>query len=97
MKPFLKRLWKLTKVCFGIVLILSIVLFAIRMILVLFDRTELTNTVTMSSITIVIAIASIPGILSQFFSLFRKKKIILNTPCPHCNQNVHWTFEEEYD
>ncbi|GEM_PF-2147850 len=102
MKLKLKKVWRWVKIIYGLLFIFLIVLLIIVLGLILTgalkDQQALQNTVTMNSITLVMAMLSLPGILVQLTSLLfinEKKTFRATTKCPNCRQLVDIKLTED--
>jgi hypothetical protein len=98
----LKKIWRWTKIAYGLIFIFAIVVLisvlGIIMTGVLRDQQALQNTVTINSITLVMALLSLPGVLVQLTSLLfinEKKTFTATKKCPNCRQLVDIKLTED--
>ncbi|WP_145047887.1 hypothetical protein [Paenibacillus xylanexedens] len=98
----IKNIWKWIKIGYGIFFILSIVGFvgvlAFLMFGMLRDDKALVNTAAMSSVTLLLGIASLPGVLVQLLSLLeinQKKTFTATKKCPNCRHTIDLKITED--
>lgn len=98
----MKKLWRWIKIVYGITFIFSIVALVTVLGFLLFnilvDKQALVNTATINSITLIMGLVSLPGILVQLLSLLdvnQKKTYTLEQKCPNCKHLVDFKLTED--
>ncbi|MGN7167940.1 hypothetical protein ACTHSJ_18940 [Paenibacillus cellulositrophicus] len=97
-----KKIWRILKIVYSIVFIFVILgivsLIAIIMYGALADKKALVNSALINSITLILGLLSLPGIIVQLISMLtinEKKKYIAETKCPNCKHLVDIKLREE--
>ncbi|MNW56986.1 hypothetical protein D3C74_347510 [compost metagenome] len=98
----MKKVWFWMKIIYGFTFIFSVVLLVIilgfLMSNILADKQALVNTATINSITLIMGLVSLPGVLVQLLSLLeinQKKTYTLEQKCPKCKHLVDFKLTED--
>lgn len=98
----LKKIWRWVKIVYSLLFILSILalisVLGFLMTGILLDKNSLLNAATMNSITLIMGLVSLPGILVQLMSLLEineKKKFTATTKCPNCRHLIDLKLTED--
>ncbi|CAI6074800.1 hypothetical protein PAECIP112173_02345 [Paenibacillus sp. JJ-100] len=98
----IKTVWRWTKITWGLTYIGFVVIFVIVlgffMAGMLQNKQVLIDTATMSTITLLLAIASLPNLLVQLLSLLeinQKKTFTATKKCPNCRHTIDLKITED--
>lgn len=98
----IKTVWKWTKITWGLTYIAFVVVFVIILGFfiagMLQDKTALIDTVAMSTVTLLLAFASLPNLLIQLLSLLeinQKKTFTATKKCPNCRHTIDLKITED--
>lgn len=98
----MKKIWRWIKIVYSLTYIVGVVILIVSLGFtlsgVLVDQKALVNTATINSITLVIALISLPGIFVQLLSLLDvhfKKTFTATTKCPKCKHLVELKLSED--
>ncbi|PYE49827.1 hypothetical protein HUB98_09190 [Paenibacillus barcinonensis] len=98
----IKTVWKWTKIIWGLTYIGFVVIFVIVLGFfiagMLQDKTALIDTVAMSTVTLLLAFASLPNLLIQLLSLLeinQKKTFTATKKCPNCRHTIDLKITED--
>lgn len=98
----IKTVWRWTKITWGLSYIGFVVVFVIVlgffMAGMLQNKQALIDTATMSTITLLLAIASLPNLLVQLLSLLeinQKKTFTATKKCPNCRHTIDLKITED--
>ncbi|OMF17023.1 hypothetical protein BK131_03345 [Paenibacillus amylolyticus] len=97
-----KKIWKWIRFIYALLFIISIVLLVVFLGLLilgmLIDQKTLLNAAIINSLTLIMALISLPGILVQLVSLLEindKKTFTVTTNCPKCRPLVDLRVKED--
>lgn len=98
----IKTVWKWTKISWGLLYIGFVVMFVIVlgffMAGMLQDQKALIDTAAMSTITLLLALISLPNLLVQLLSLLdlnQKKTFTATKKCPNCKHTIVLKMTED--
>ncbi|APO43315.1 hypothetical protein BS614_04105 [Paenibacillus xylanexedens] len=98
----IKTVWKWTKITWGLTYIGFVVIFVIVLGFfiagMLQDKAALIDTVAMSTVTLLLAFASLPNLLIQLVSLLeinQKKTFTATKKCPNCRHTIDLKITED--
>ncbi|CAM4178046.1 hypothetical protein PAXY110619_00025 [Paenibacillus xylanexedens] len=92
---WLKITWGLTYIAFVVVFVIVLGFFITGM---LQDKKALIDTAAMSTVTLLLAFASLPSLLIQLLSLLeinQKKTYTATKKCPHCRHTIDLKITED--
>lgn len=97
-----KKIWRWVKITYSLLFIFSIValvsVLGFLMTGILIDKNSLLNAATMNSITLIMGLVSLPGILVQLISMLEineKKRFTFTTKCPNCKHLIDLKLTED--
>lgn len=98
----IKKIWKWIRFIYALLFIISIFLLIVFLALLilgmLIDQKTLLNAAIINSLTLIMALISLPGILVQLVSLLEindKKTFTVTTNCPKCRHLVDLRVKED--
>lgn len=97
-----RQIWRWVRIVYSLFFIFAVVVLVavlgFLMFGILIDQKALVNAATVNSITLIMGLVSLPGIVVQLMTLLTindRKQYIATTKCPNCRHTVDIRIVEE--